>query len=84
MSRRAEPVEEAFGRWGGREACWGASGYPGPPVEAHSGQVRGLRTQGSSHTRLRKDLEASAWRGWRASLMTPLEEMVVKSLLEGR
>lgn len=42
MSRRAEPVEEAFGWWGGREACWGASGYPGPPVEARSGQVRGL------------------------------------------
>lgn len=64
--------------------CWGASGYPGPPVEVHSGQVWGLRTQGSSHMRLRKELVASLWRGWCASLMTPLGETVVKCFLEGR
>lgn len=69
---------------GGRGACWGASGYPGPPVELRGGQVWGLRTQGSSRMRLRKEPAASAWRGWRASLKTPLEETVVKCFLEGR
>lgn len=85
MSRRANQWRRPLG--GGEEERR-VGGHPG--TQDHQWRrIAGkcgasLRTQGSSHMRLRKDLAASAWRGWRASLMTPLEETVVKSLLEGR